>query len=178
MVTIVVAGFALVALPLLVAVVGGAMYVDRLAARGEELVRDSVALAREGQALQGRLAQMERNARQYRILGDASLVALYRERHAAFIESLAALDRGSLALEAAIKRRRLRRIAADVETVMGDAGPNSGARRARGAGGDLGACPCVFALAGGRAGPGDARPGRGAQLADPAPHSAFGARHP
>ncbi len=118
MVALVVTGLVLVALPLLVAVVGGAVYLDRLAARGEQLVRDSVALAREGQALRGQLAQMERNARQFRIVGRESLVELYAERHDAFLESLAALDRGALALDAQQDRRQLRRAANDVRAVM------------------------------------------------------------
>jgi len=118
MVALVVTGLVLVALPLLVAVVGGAVYLDRLAARGEQLVRDSVALAREGQALRGKLAQMERNARQYRIVGRESLVELYTERHDALVESLAALDRGALALDAEADRRQLRRAARDVLAVM------------------------------------------------------------
>lgn len=129
MVTHVVAGFALVALPLLIAVLGGSIYVDRLASRGEQLVRDSVALAREGQALRVQLDQMERNARQYRILGEGSLVDLYRQRHDDFVDTLAALDRGSLALEAQAKRRHLRRAAADVLAVMRQASPE-GARLA------------------------------------------------
>ncbi|MDZ7749862.1 MAG: hypothetical protein U5K43_14535 [Halofilum sp. (in: g-proteobacteria)] len=81
----VVAGFMIVALPLLIAVVGGAIYVDRLASRGERLVRDSVALAREGQALAAQLAQMERNARQYHVVGQPGLVGLY-ERHAELLD--------------------------------------------------------------------------------------------
>jgi len=125
MVTYVVAGFALIALPLLIAVLGGAVYVDRLATRGEQLVRDSVALAREGRALTAQLGQMERNARQYRILGQASLRELYGERHDDFMETLAALDRGSLELEAQTNRRHLRRAAADVLAVVREAPADS-----------------------------------------------------
>ena len=73
MVTLVVAGFALVALPLLIAVVSGSIFVGRLATRSEQLVREGVMLARQGENLETQVLQMERNARQYRILGRAEL---------------------------------------------------------------------------------------------------------
>lgn len=114
MVALVVAGFALVALPLLIAVVGGAIYVDRLAKRSEELVRDGIAIARESQALDAQLLQMERNARQYRIVGQAELIELYSERHVELMRTLDALDRHGLGAAAPEARLRLRRIATEV----------------------------------------------------------------
>jgi two-component system sensor histidine kinase GlrK len=125
MVTLVVAGFMIVALPLLVAVVGGALFVDRLTARGEQLVRDSVALAREGQDLGVQLAQMERNARQYRIVGQPGLLQLYQERHEALLATLDALDRQALGLGARAERERLRMVARDVAAALVEASPES-----------------------------------------------------
>ena len=125
MVTLVVAGFVIVALPLLIAVVGGAYYVDRLATRGEQLVRDSVALASEGQVLGAKLAQMERNARQYRIVGQDGLAELYAERHAELLSTLDALDRQALGLGASEERTQLRRLAEDVAGAIREAPPES-----------------------------------------------------
>ena len=114
MVALVIAGFALVALPLLIAVVGGAVYVDRLAKRSEQLVRDGIAIARESQELNAQLLQMERNARQYRIVGQAELVELYSERHAELLRTLDALDRHGLGASAPAAREELRNVATEV----------------------------------------------------------------
>lgn len=125
MVTLVVVGFALVALPLLVAVVGGSVYIDRLTSRSETLVRDGVALARSGQALRTQLLRMERNARQYRIVGSEELVELYSERHADLIGTLDTMARQTLALGAADDRARLRTIATAVGDDVRQQGPDS-----------------------------------------------------
>lgn len=125
MVTLVVVGFGLVALPLLVAVIGGAVYVDRLTSRGEALVRDGVALARSGQALRTQLLRMERNARQYRIVGSEELVELYSERHAELVGTLDAMAHQMLALGAADERARLRRLATEVGDVVRQQPPES-----------------------------------------------------
>ncbi len=125
MVTLVVAGFALVALPLLVAVVGGSVYLDRLTRRSEDLVRDGVMLARQGQALETQLLQMERNARQYRILGREELVGLYQERHTELTGTLDSLVSVSLDPGAADARRELRAIAESVAGAVEEANPSS-----------------------------------------------------
>lgn len=125
MVTLVVAGFALVALPLLVAVIGGSVYLDRLTRRSEQLVRDGVMLARQGQALETQLLQMERNARQYRILGREELVGLYQERHTQLTGTLDALASVSLDPGAAKARRELRTIAESVAGAIAEANPSS-----------------------------------------------------
>jgi two-component system sensor histidine kinase GlrK len=125
MVTLVVAGFALVALPLLVAVIGGSVYLDRLTRRSEQLVGDGVMLARQGQTLEIQLLQMERNARQYRILGRAELVGLYQERHEQLTGTLDALISVSVDPGAADARRDLRAIAASVADAIAEADPSS-----------------------------------------------------
>lgn len=128
MVTLVVLGFALVALPLLAAVIGGAVYVDRLTTRGEQLVRDGVALARDGQTLRTQLLRMERNARQYRILGRTEFAALYSQRHVELLETLDALDAlDSRAFEpgAREQRARLREVATEVAEAVRQLPPDS-----------------------------------------------------
>lgn len=125
MVTLVVAGFALVALPLLVAVVGGSVYLDRLTRRSEQLVRDGVMLSRQGQTLETQLLQMERNARQYRILGRDELVGLYQERHTQLTQTLDSLASVRLDPGAADARRELRVIAESVSGAIAEADPSS-----------------------------------------------------
>ena len=125
MVTLVVAGFALVALPLLVAVIGGSVYLDRLTRRSEQLVRNSVILVRQGQALETQLLQMERNARQYRILGRGELIGLYQERHTQLIGTLDSLVSVSLDPGAADARQDLRAIAESVTGAVEAADPSS-----------------------------------------------------
>lgn len=125
MVTLVVAGFALVALPLLVAVVGGSVYLDRLTRRSEQLVRDGVMLSRQGQTLATQLLQMERNARQYRILGRDELVGLYQERHTQLTQTLDSLGSVRLDPGAADARRELRGIAESVSGAIAEADPSS-----------------------------------------------------
>jgi len=124
MVTLVVAGFVIVAMPLLVAVIGGAIYVDRLTSRGEELVRDSVALARQGQALDAQLVQMERNARQYRIVGQDELAEVYSQRHAQLLDTLESLDRQALGVGAREQRTQLRELAEQVAETVRQAPPD------------------------------------------------------
>ena len=127
MVTLVVAGFALVALPLLIAVVGGSIYVDRLAARSEQLVREGVMLARQGEALETQLLQMERNARQYRILGRDELAELYQARHRQLRNTLDSLSATTLDPGAAEARASLRGIADSVSAAVAEVAPGSDA---------------------------------------------------
>lgn len=92
MVVLVLAGFLLVAGPLLIAIIGGAVYVDRLAERSDRLVRESVSVARDSEALIAQLLTMERTARQFNIVGDRELVELYQERHGRLLATLTRLD--------------------------------------------------------------------------------------
>jgi two-component system sensor histidine kinase GlrK len=87
------AGFALVVLPLMVMLAAASLYVDRLAQQSEQLVARGVQLARLGKEVEEKIIAMERNARQYQVLGDYSLVELTRERHAELIEILPELEK-------------------------------------------------------------------------------------
>jgi len=127
MVTLVVAGFALVALPLLIAVVSGSIFVGRLATRSEQLVREGVMLARQGENLETQVLQMERNARQYRILGRAELAAIYHQRQAQLVRTLETLTATGLDPGAGEQRQALRRISASVDGAVRAVAPGSDA---------------------------------------------------
>ncbi|MDX1609005.1 MAG: ATP-binding protein [Halofilum sp. (in: g-proteobacteria)] len=91
MLTLVIAGFAIVAVPLLVAILVGSLYVERLTVRSERLVHEAVELARAETAVNDGVLQLERNARQYRIVGRAELREVFRQRHEQLLETLATI---------------------------------------------------------------------------------------
>lgn len=74
------AGFALVALPLIFAIGLTTTYVRGLSEQSAAVVLRGVHLARDTQVLNEQLIAMERNARQYHVVGDAELLKLYQSR--------------------------------------------------------------------------------------------------
>ena len=98
------AGFTLVALPLIWAVYRGANHVEQLALESEGLVVHAVQVTRESEQLVELLTDMERNARQYEILAEAPLLDLYREKHAAFVAALDTLEARIADLQAEVAR--------------------------------------------------------------------------
>lgn len=81
-------GFALVALPLIVAIVRAVIHAESLEAQSKALVEQGVRVARYSESLVSQVSQMERNARQYQVLGDPSLVNVYNQRHQRYLETL------------------------------------------------------------------------------------------
>lgn len=118
MVVLVVAGFLLVAGPLLIAIIGGSVYVDRLAERSDRLVRQSVAVVRDSEALRAQLLSMERTARQYQIVGEAELAELYADRHEVLLATLTRLDAYGLPTLAIGDTGELEVLARDVAMAM------------------------------------------------------------
>jgi two-component system, NtrC family, sensor histidine kinase GlrK len=90
------AGFALVVLPLVVLLGAASLYMGRLASQSEQLVERGVHLARLGTELQDKIIAMERNARQYQVLGEPPLVELARKRQSELLDTVAALERTRL----------------------------------------------------------------------------------
>lgn len=91
MLTLVIAGFAIVAAPLLIAVGVGSVYVERLTLRSERLVHEAVELARAESELNDGLLQLERTARQYRILERRELLDVLDQRREQLSQTLATL---------------------------------------------------------------------------------------
>lgn len=85
-------GFSLVAIPPMVAAVRAITYVNELSSRSEELVVIGLRLTSEGELLGEQITAMERNARQYQVLGDDSLLPLYQDKQARFMNSLGVLE--------------------------------------------------------------------------------------
>jgi two-component system sensor histidine kinase GlrK len=74
-------GFILVALPLIVAIVGAILYVNRLVELSQQTVSYAVEITEGSRMLSEQLVAMERSARQFQVLGDAALFQVYAETH-------------------------------------------------------------------------------------------------
>ncbi len=85
-------GFAVVALPLIVALIYAAVSVDRLAAQSQQLISDAVRATEGGRVLVDQITEMERNLRQYQVLGDEKLLHVYEDNRAVFSETLTSLS--------------------------------------------------------------------------------------
>src|SRR5262245_16550654 len=70
-------GLALIAVPLLVAIVNAGLQMRSLADRGQEIVAEGVASARASQDLFAIIASLERTARLYELLKEPKLAELY-----------------------------------------------------------------------------------------------------
>jgi len=84
-------GFGLVALPLAMALVTSALYVDRVTAQGQKAIHEAAGSIASSQTLVDRLTAMERNARQFMVLDEPAVLERYRERRCAFITTLDSL---------------------------------------------------------------------------------------
>ena len=82
-------GFALVGLPLIVALINSAFSIDRLANQSRKAVYQAAEIAHSSRALADEIANMERAVRQTHILGDTALLEGYFRGHAGF-EKIAA----------------------------------------------------------------------------------------
>jgi len=92
-------GFVLVVMPLMVALIHATYEVDRLVAQGQRALFATVRATQGSQLLLESITDMERNALQYKVLGDEKLLDVYRENHQKFIDTtkkLAALNLSEL----------------------------------------------------------------------------------
>jgi two-component system sensor histidine kinase GlrK len=85
-------GFALVAAPLLIAVVIGATKVRDLARQSERLVRTGVETTHYTQQLFQQIAPMERSAKLYQVLNDPALLQVYRESRERLLVTLTSIE--------------------------------------------------------------------------------------
>ncbi len=80
-------GLAVIAVPLLVAIVNAALQMRRLADTSRQLVIEGVSTARSTQDLKSQIDSLDRTTRLYQVLTDAKLLDLYREQDAQFDET-------------------------------------------------------------------------------------------
>jgi two-component system, NtrC family, sensor histidine kinase GlrK len=81
-----------VALPLVAGLVISTVYVDRLVGQSQNALLQSVLVTQGSQILVEAITAMERNARQYQVLGDKMLFDVYEEKHRKFVDTARALD--------------------------------------------------------------------------------------
>ncbi|GMQ83543.1 MAG: HAMP domain-containing sensor histidine kinase [Gammaproteobacteria bacterium] len=97
-------GFVLVVMPLMAALIHATWSVDRLVVQGQRALFATVRATQNVQLLVESITAMERNARQYKVLGDIALLEVYQENHQKFLETAGRL--GALNLSA-LQRQRL-----------------------------------------------------------------------
>ena len=85
-------GFSLVALPLVAGLVISTVSVDRLVGQSQNVLLQSVMVTQGSQLLVETITAMERNARQYQVLGDKVLFKVYEEKHEKFVDTARSLD--------------------------------------------------------------------------------------
>lgn len=118
-------GYAVVALPLIVAIVRAVIHAESLEAQSKALVEQGVHVARHSESLVGQVSQMERNARQYQVLGDPALVKVYNQRHERFLETLDDLAALPVASATADRIAALRDTAGRVRDALNERAPQS-----------------------------------------------------
>ncbi len=84
-----VVGFAMVALPLIFALINNAISIDQFANRSQRAVQQAVKSTQSSRQLAEQLSNLERNARQIAILGDRSLLDAYESNRAVFLRTVA-----------------------------------------------------------------------------------------
>jgi len=110
-------GFVLVILPLIVALVHATYSVDQLVVQGQRALFATVRATQNSQVLVESISDMERNARQYKVLGDITLLGVYQENHQLFLDTLTRLTALNLPQQ---QRRRLDQVI-EVEDGINDA---------------------------------------------------------
>ena len=103
-------GLALLALPLLVAIVTAALQFRRLSTTGQKIVIEGVTAARESQRLFSEIDSLERTARLYDVLDDPRLLQLYKHQ-----DALLTATRGELYAQSTAGTRQTLMQLADVQ---------------------------------------------------------------
>ena len=110
-------GLALIAVPLLVAVLTAALQIRALADTGQKIVVEGVTAARASQELFSQISSLERTARLYDVLNDSNLLELYRRQDARLTATRVQLERRDQSADLAQDPRRARRAAAEHRAV-------------------------------------------------------------
>ena len=101
-------GFFLVALPLIIGLVFATISVDRLVNQSQHNLLQGVFITQSSQALIEAVTAMERNARQYQVIGDKVLFNVYAENHIRFVETADSLHELGLSETQSLRLSELR----------------------------------------------------------------------
>ena len=119
-------GFALVGLPLIIALINSALSIDRLADHSRKAVYQAAQIAHSSRALADEIAAMERAVRQTHILGDNSLLEGYFRAHNQFETTAASLLELSLHMEQKELLIKLQALEASIFEKLSSRAPISG----------------------------------------------------
>jgi len=97
-------GFMLVVVPLIMALIHAIYSVDQLVVQGQRALFATVRATHSSEQLADAITDMERNARQYKVLGDIALLEVYQENHQKFLDTAKQLALLNLP---AVQRERL-----------------------------------------------------------------------
>lgn len=86
--TLLMAGFALVAFPLLIGLIVSGQQIDRVTHQSEQLLERAISVTQSARQISDRVIAFERSARQFRILRDADARTSLYDRHRALSEDL------------------------------------------------------------------------------------------
>jgi two-component system sensor histidine kinase GlrK len=95
-------GLALIAVPLLVAVLTAALQIRALADTGQKIVLEGVTAARASQELFSQISSLERTVRLYEVLNDSNLLELYRKQDARLSATRTQLEHQSVPARATL----------------------------------------------------------------------------
>jgi len=109
-------GFALVAVPLVAALLFATFSVDRLVAQGQHALFEMVRATQSNQLLAETITDMERSARQYLVVGEPALLGVYREKHGQFKDIVRRLSQINLS---PLQRERLVRLQQTEQEISG-----------------------------------------------------------
>jgi hypothetical protein len=98
-------GLALMAVPLLVAILIAVLQIRDLSDTGQKIVLQGVTNARASQALFGQVASLERTARLYDVLSDAKLLEPFRTQDGLLSQTREQLHRQAAPTSASRSRR-------------------------------------------------------------------------
>jgi two-component system sensor histidine kinase GlrK len=100
-------GFVLVVVPLVMALIHAMYSVDQLVVQGQRALFATMRATHGSEQLADTITDMERNARQYKVLGDIALLEVYQENHQKFLDTARRLAVLNLS---AMQRKRLDKI--------------------------------------------------------------------
>lgn len=100
---LILAGFVLVATPLVLALINSVSYVEEMAEHSQQAVRQVVQVTQTSRMLVEQLTAMERNARQYQVVGNQALYDVYENTHHKFQQTQGRLQ--ELQPNPALKKR-------------------------------------------------------------------------
>jgi two-component system sensor histidine kinase GlrK len=110
-------GFALVAVPLLIAVITAAAKVRKLSEESTALVQIGVATTHQTQSLFQQIASMERSVRLYQVLRDNTMLGVYRETRDRFSQTLREIEAPSRDTRL-VQLQALRQLQQDIDSIL------------------------------------------------------------